>query len=338
MADGALFPACVTFPVIANHIDQEAMATPVFIVDAFTNEKFCGNQAAVCLFKKPRSDLEYQRIGAEFNLSETAVPLPLDTNDFKTASKFSLRWFTPTNEVSLCGHATLATAHVLFHDVGNVNQTIAFESKSGTLTVDKARNGSYQLNFPLYKLRSLKFSNKKNPFANKFEEIEGPAFILDIVKSLGIESKFKGALQNVDSKKCILVIDENTTKEELQNVTRCPDEMLKTHPEGTFVRGVVVSFKPKDPVAQGFVDKNGRPYDYVSRYFAPWVGINEDPATGSSQCVLANLWSKFFEEGRELYAFQCYPNRGAQFLVQPKNDRLAIKGEAVTVIQGTANF
>uniref|UniRef100_A0A1I7YJ56 PhzF family phenazine biosynthesis protein n=1 Tax=Steinernema glaseri TaxID=37863 RepID=A0A1I7YJ56_9BILA len=93
------------------------MSTPVYFVDAFTNAKFCGNQAAVCLFDTERSDEEYQRIAAEFNLSETAIPLPLNGASFKRAERFSLRWFTPTNEVNLCGHATLATAHVIFKEI-----------------------------------------------------------------------------------------------------------------------------------------------------------------------------------------------------------------------------
>uniref|UniRef100_A0A1I8AAW2 Phenazine biosynthesis-like domain-containing protein n=1 Tax=Steinernema glaseri TaxID=37863 RepID=A0A1I8AAW2_9BILA len=284
-----------------------------------------------------RSDEEYQRIAAEFNLSETAIPLPLDGASFKTAERFSLRWFTPITEVNLCGHATLATSHVIFKELGNKHETIFFETKSGELAVKKVSEGCYELNFPLYRLKSLKFPGKVNPLADKFDEIEAPSFILEVIKKLGLESKFIGALHS-PTKKCIVVLEENTTKDELLQVPRCPDELMMLHPDGSFITGVVVTFKPKDPVATGFVDKNGKPYDYVSRYFAPWNGLTEDPATGSSHCVLAELWSRFFESGKELYAFQCYPKRGAQFFVNPQGDRVRITGEAVTIVKGSADF
>ncbi|KIH60943.1 phenazine biosynthesis-like protein, partial [Ancylostoma duodenale] len=87
-----------------------------YIVDAFTSERFAGNQAAVCLIPRVLRDEEYRKIAAEFNLSETAFPIPTN-GDFKTASTFTLRWFTPTTEVPLCGHATLATSHVLFNEI-----------------------------------------------------------------------------------------------------------------------------------------------------------------------------------------------------------------------------
>uniref|UniRef100_A0A1I7YJR7 Phenazine biosynthesis-like domain-containing protein 1 n=1 Tax=Steinernema glaseri TaxID=37863 RepID=A0A1I7YJR7_9BILA len=185
---------------------------------------------------------------------------------------------------------------------------------------------------------SLKFPGKENPLADKFDEIEAPSFMVEIVKKLGLESKFVGALHSADTKNYIIVMDENTTKEEMAQVPRCTDELMKAQPDGSFIQGVLVSFKPKDPVAAGFVDRNGKPYDYVSRYFVPWVGVPEDPATGSSHCVLAELWSKFSEPGKELYAFQCYPKRGAQFFVNPQGDRVRITGEAVTVVKGSAEF
>ncbi|KAK0427111.1 hypothetical protein QR680_010066 [Steinernema hermaphroditum] len=311
--------------------------TSVFIVDAFTNEKFCGNQAAVCLFTEKKTDEEYQKIAAEFNLSETAFPLPLDSNDFKTAQKFNLRWFTPKTEVPLCGHATLAASHVIFKHAESEHSKLHFDTLSGPAEVEKISDGQYKINFPLYALKSFKIGNLQNPLASKFEEVEAPGFMHDIVKHLDVESKFRGAVYSSNARTLIIVLDETLTKEELGAINHNADQQLKCDPNGEYLEAVIITMKPKDAVKQGFVDKNGKPFDYASRYFGPWVGIAEDPATGSSHCVLAALWRELNEK-EEFYAFQCFPGRGAQFIIKPVGDRVEITGDAVTIVEGKANF
>ncbi|TWW67274.1 Phenazine biosynthesis-like domain-containing protein [Takifugu flavidus] len=125
------------------------MEIPVFTIDAFTNVQFEGNPAAVCLLQQELRDELYQKIAAEMNLSETTFISVLDPSDnFTTGSRFHLRWFTPTTEVSLCGHATLASAAVLFQHMKNVNHTLVFETRSGDLAVSM-QEAAYLMDFPL---------------------------------------------------------------------------------------------------------------------------------------------------------------------------------------------
>lgn len=111
------------------------------------------------------------KIAAEFNLSETAFPVPIGSTDFKTCSQFSLRWFTPKTEVPLCGHATLATSHVLFNEVGNVNKEIKFDTQSGVLIAKRDEKGNVEMNFPEYDLASVKFNDTPNPLQGIFSEV-----------------------------------------------------------------------------------------------------------------------------------------------------------------------
>jgi PhzF family phenazine biosynthesis protein len=306
-----------------------------FLIDAFTNVKFAGNQAAICLIPEKLSDSDYQQIASEFNLSETAYPLPLDSDNWETATKFSLRWFTPTVEVALCGHATLATAHVFFNEIGNKSPQITFKTLSGDLIVKK-HNDQLVMNFPQYK-KWISYESDKiesNKVYNLFENCPKEAFIDKIIELMTPSGKCRYVALAEEAKKLLLILDEKTTKSELLSITHHSDELLSLH-DGSIVRGVVVTLAPSDPKKQGFIDANEKPFDYVSRYFAPWAGINEDPATGSSQCALGPFWSKVKKSKGPFYAFQCYPGRGAQFIVEfPNDDRVDIYGNAVTVLRG----
>jgi predicted PhzF superfamily epimerase YddE/YHI9 len=305
-----------------------------YLIDAFTNVKFAGNQAAICLIPQKLSDKEYQKIAAEFNLSETAYPLPLDTENYETATKFSLRWFTPTVEVALCGHATLATSHVIFNEIGNKNPEITFETLSGDLIVRK-HNDQLVMNFPQYKKWISYESDKiQNGSLNLYENRPKESFIDKIVELMTPPGKCRYIALAVEARKLLLVLDEKTTKSELLSLPHHSNELLLAH-DGSVVRGVVVTLSPKDPKSQGFIDANGKSFDYVSRYFAPWAGINEDPATGSAQCALGPFWSKAKQSKGPFYAFQCYPGRGAQFTIEfPNEERVDIYGNALTVLRG----
>uniref|UniRef100_A0A7I4YIX2 Phenazine biosynthesis-like domain-containing protein n=1 Tax=Haemonchus contortus TaxID=6289 RepID=A0A7I4YIX2_HAECO len=306
-----------------------------FIVDAFTAERFTGNQAAVCLIPRVLRDGEYQKIAAEFNLSETAFPIPTD-GDFHTASKFSLRWFTPTAEVPLCGHATLASSHVLFNEIGNESSTITFATKSGNLVVRKGARKQVEMDFPQYNVTAIQFHGKPSSLANIFPEFRAPPHLHELIQSFIPKIiRVEAVAYASAAKKLIIVIDKETTNFELSQITAMRAErMVKLDPEGEFTRGVVVTFAPLHAMSQGFVDSEAEPYDYVCRYFAPWVGIMEDPATGSAQCALAPLWGAVLQK-RSLYAYQSYPNRGAQFRINLcDSGRVSILGQSVTVLQG----
>lgn len=314
------------------------MKCPIFIVDAFTTRRFAGNQAAVCLSQQDLTSEDAQTVAAEFNLSETAYPFPREEgHTFQTGSSFSLRWFTPKTEVDLCGHATLATSHVLFNEIGNNNERLDFHTRSGILSVTK-RGQAVEMNFPLYDITSAHLKHLKDPHDGLFPMFTAPSFLIDLIRCVVPESiAVRSVAYAAKAKKLIVEIDEETTKFELLALSPNFSEMLSIHPDGSHVRGFIVTLSPKRPHQQGFVDDADTPFDYVCRYFAPWVGINEDPATGSAQCALAPFWSRIIKK-KDLYAFQSYPNRGAQFRVNvlegTEEGRVSIIGSSVTVVRG----
>ncbi|KAE9550111.1 hypothetical protein FO519_006671 [Halicephalobus sp. NKZ332] len=304
------------------------MPYKAYIVDAFTNTRFAGNQAAVCLIPEKLSDAEYQKIGAEFNLSETSFSIPLDGDSWKTAKTFSLRWFTPTLEIELCGHATLATAHVIFNEIGNENEELVFTTMSGELRVKKAAKRLI-MNFPAY-YKTENFSTKRFKFNN--EPIN--PLLDEIVDILVPHLNPVQACLYTETGKLLLVLDSETTKDEFMSIKHNGDKLLQIH-DGSKIRGIVVTMSPKDAKKQGFVDSEGKPYDYISRFFVPWAGINEDPATGSAQCVLGPFWSKEKNSSGSFYAFQSHPGRGAQFKISfPTPGRINVEGESVTILRG----
>uniref|UniRef100_A0AC34Q5P8 Uncharacterized protein n=1 Tax=Panagrolaimus sp. JU765 TaxID=591449 RepID=A0AC34Q5P8_9BILA len=307
------------------------MLFKAFIVDAFTTVKFAGNQAAVCLIDQELAYDDYQNIAREFNLSETAFPIPID-GSWKTAKKFKLRWLTPTTEVNLCGHATLATAHVLFREVKNENGTLTFSTLSGDLIVVNSGD-NLVMNFPQFKTLTL-FGSKKLANPKLYQNEPEKDFIDNFIDILIPKIVPQKVCLAEEGKKLMIVLDPRTTREELLSVVPDGNALMKAH-DGSVVRGIILTLAPEDAAAQGFTDAEGRSYDYVSRYFAPWAGILEDPATGSSQCALGPFWSKEKNVKTKFYAYQCYPKRGAQFYVSfPNDDRIDIEGSAVTVIRG----
>jgi PhzF family phenazine biosynthesis protein len=261
------------------------MSIPIFQVDAFTAEPFKGNPAGVCLLSKPAEPSWMKSIAAEMNLAETAFPLP-------EGDSFRLRWFTPAVEVRLCGHATLATAHILWEEgVLAPTEEARFETLSGRLTA--RRDGDLiELDFP------------SRPVQPKL-----PAWIDSVVGVLGFKPLFVGM-----SAEDILIeaADEGTVR------SVEPDfALLRSLP----ARGVIVTSRSADPQ-----------FDFVSRFFAPAVGVSEDPVTGSSHCVLTPFWAQRLGKA-SMTAYQASA-RGGVLYVRLDNDRVRIAGRAVTVIRG----
>ena len=219
------------------------MTIPIYQVDAFTDKPFSGNPAAVCLLPKPFDAAWMQNVAQEMNLSETAFLL-------KEEKGFNLRWFTPETEVELCGHATLASAHILWeNNILNLNEQARFNTHSGLLTA-KHTGADIELNFP----------------AIPEEQEDIPS---QIAEALGVIPKYFG-----QSKFDYLI--EVDSEETVRNMN--PDfHLLKTVP----ARGVIVTAITESP-----------DYDFVSRFFAPAVGIDEDPVTGSAHGCLGPFWSK----------------------------------------------
>lgn len=306
---------------------------PSYIVDAFAKKRFTGNPAAVCLIPQIKKDEEYLKIASELNVSETAFPVPIGTSNYKTCSQFTLRWFTPTSEVPLCGHATLATSHILFNEIGNSNKELKFDTQTGILVVRRDESGNVELNLPEYDLTSIKFHHTTNPLHGIFSEFKAPSFLFDIVKCIvPTEMIIESCVYAAKPRVLVVVVDPLTTKFELEAVKVDVPKILQI-PNNGFLQGIALTLRPKNALIQGFTDSYDEPFDYASRYFAPWVGINEDPATGHAQCAMGPYWSKMTGK-TELYALQAFPTRGGIFRLRFHDGRVILNGPSVTVLRG----
>lgn len=250
-------------------------------VDAFTDSAFKGNPAAVCILDRERDAAWMQDVAKEMDLSETAFLL-------HHADGFGLRWFTPSVEVALCGHATLASAHALWEE--RVLETDArFHTLSGLLTA--TRNGDLiELDFP----------------AKAEEAAVVPPMLID---ALGVMPLYVGKNQ-------FDYLLEVESEEQVRALK--PDHArLRTIP----VRGVIVTARSSDPR-----------FDFVSRFFAPGSGVDEDPVTGSAHCALTPYWSKKLGK-TEMTAYQASA-RGGVVHVRLAGDRVKLGGRAVTILRG----
>ena len=256
------------------------MELTIYQVDAFTSNIFKGNPAAVIPLERWLPAEIMQNIALENNLSETAFFVPLKNN-------FHIRWFTPQAEVDLCGHATLATAHVIFHHLKNSREEIQFESKSGILRV-KRSGDLLMLNFPTSELTEIDIpDNLKNAF--RFKPI-----------------------------KCL------KGREDLMLTFEDENEILNLNPNFQ---------KISEATTRGIIATSGsKEFDFVSRFFAPTLGINEDPVTGSAHTMLIPYWSEILGKN-ELIAKQV-SKRGGLLYCKNLGERVEIGGNAVTYLMG----
>lgn len=260
------------------------MGLRIVQVDAFTDRPFAGNPAAVCILPAARDEQWMQDVAREMNLSETAFL-------HASGDGYALRWFTPAIEVALCGHATLASAHVLWQD-GHLpaDRTARFHTKSGLLTAER-RGAWIEMDFPAKKERSA----------------EPP---LGLLASLGIPTARYVGRNEFDY---LVEVDDEAT---VRGLT--PDFTTLGKIEA---RGVIVTSRAASS-----------DYDYVSRFFAPAAGVNEDPVTGSAHVCLAPYWSA--KLGRpELVGYQA-SSRGGIVRTHARGDRVGLGGQAVTVLAG----
>jgi PhzF family phenazine biosynthesis protein len=261
-----------------------SLALALYQVDAFTSKAFAGNPAAVVILDAIRTDDWMQSVAAEMNLSETAFVLPLDSG------RYQLRWMTPTVEVDLCGHATLAAAHVMFsHHLAS--DTIEFESRSGIL-IARMTDGKIELNFP----------------AKPERPIAAPAELLRAIPS---EPLYLG--RNDFDYLVELASDEDVRR------LRPDFGLLRS----LGVRGIVATAGAR----------RGADYDFISRGFFPGSGIDEDPVTGSAHCMLAPYWQPRLNKAR-LVGYQA-SFRGGYVECEIDGDRVKLRGDAVTVFEGT---
>ena len=283
----------------------------ISIVDAFAQRPFEGNPAAVCFIgdKNPCDDI-LQAIASEMNQAETAFLVSTNDN-YKDGSNFGLRWFTPTNEVPLCGHATLASAAALFEVAGNSNSKITFSTLSGDLYATKDGNGFIDMDLPLNE--PLKVS------ASAYRDINA-AVLGDMSSVLNEVWLSKSA------KKLLLKMKTGFSLAQLCSINPNFSKMLSLH-DGSEFKGVIVTADARD----------SETHDFYSRYFAPWNGIPEDHVTGSAHTVLAPFWFKITKK-REMLGRQC-SKRGGNVKVKLRGDgRVDVGGRATVVMKGTFSF
>ncbi len=248
-------------------------------VDAFSERPFAGNPAMVYRLESWLDDRLMQQIAAEHNLAETAFVV-------REAQGWRIRWFTPVTEVPLCGHATLATAYVLFEVYGQAAQRIDFLSQSGPLSVTR-EEGLLWLDFPL-----------RSPSSQAGREAVAQALGVEVVELLGANE--------------LLAVLESE-----QAVRECRPDMTAL---------------AKLPWPGVIVTARGEQHDFVSRYFAPAIGVDEDPVTGSTHCCLVPYWAQQLDKP-QLSAYQCSARGGALFC-RLEGQRVKIGGHARLIASG----
>ncbi|KAI4886231.1 hypothetical protein NFI96_023513 [Prochilodus magdalenae] len=284
------------------------MEIPMFIVDAFARSPFEGNPAAVCLLEKPLQEELYQNIASEMNLSETVFIIKLKpTDDFCSGTRFRIRWFTPIHEVELCGHATLASAAVLFYRRENANPVVVFETLSGELRVGQ-RGESVVMDFPLNK-----------------PEVQDQSEYKDLLKAAVGDLPIQDVCLCKNTYNLLVCLADTCDRSIFTSMKPNGDDLLK-HETGSKFKGVIVTMKG-DPTSQP-------KYDFVSRYFAPWHGVLEDPVCGSAHTILAPYWYERLGK-KKMLAYQC-SRRGGELELELRDDgRVDIAGRVVVLLQGT---
>lgn len=257
----------------------------MYQVDAFTHHLFGGNPAAVVPLERWPNDTLLQAIAMENNLSETAFFV-------ETGAHFQLRWFTPTTEVPLCGHATLASAWVIFNEINPDLQEIQFNSLGGPLSVRRLDQGWMELDFPAFGTEALE---------------EGDAAAL--AKAMGAHPV--QCLRVLDKENAMLVFER---AEQVRALTPDMRALLSLPYSG------VIATAPGDDC------------DFVSRYFAPAVGIDEDPVTGSTHCALTPYWAA--QLGKQTLEARQISARGGVLRCTLRGERVGIAGQAVPYFRG----
>lgn len=256
------------------------MKIPFYQIDAFTSSLFSGNPAGVCLLDDWLENATMQAVAAENNLSETAFLVPRN-EDYK------IKWFTPKVEVDLCGHATLASAFVIFNYVDKSRDTVCFDSASGPLTV-KRNKDSLSMDFPSDKLLPCPAPN-------------------ELLDGLHIEPD-----EVLLSRDYLVVYD---SEDKIKSLRPDMEKLSQLDRRG------IIATAP------------GSQCDFVSRFFAPSVGIPEDPVTGSAHCTLVPYWAN--KTGKTQFHALQLSQRGGELFCKQMGDRVAIAGKAVAYLEGT---
>jgi PhzF family phenazine biosynthesis protein len=276
---------------------MRAMPLRLFQIDAFTDRPFAGNQAAVCVLDEPAPAAWMQAMAAETDLPATAFVVPPAAPD----GEWSLRWFTAARELALCGHATLATSHVLLHELGVAGDVIRYATVAGTLTARSAGDGLVELDLPAHPATPSP-ADAGAVLAALYADGSAPA-----------GDTFRGF-------------------EDLLVVVPSPDDVrrlvIDTDALATIPARCIIVSAAVDPTGSGGDDAD---VDIVCRVFAPSVGVGEDPVTGSAHCLLGPYWADRL--GIPTVRSHQASARGGHLRVEVRGDRVALHGRAVTVLR-----
>jgi PhzF family phenazine biosynthesis protein len=259
------------------------MKHKIFQVDAFTNKAFSGNPACVVLLERGQPDSWMQSVASEMNLSETAFISG-------RTSPFDLRWFTPAVEVDLCGHATLATAHILYEtEIAAKDERIDFNTRGGLLNTTY-KDGWIEMDFPSFPTIAIKD-----------------------------KARIAKALKHTPT-------EVYTSSESIMAVFEDPEIIYHMAPDLELIKAL----KNQGIMVTSLSDEND--IDFISRYFAPYVGIDEDPVTGSAHSSLGPYWGNRLN--KQILTAKQVSARGGDLRIKLKDDRVLICGQAVTIFSG----
>lgn len=266
------------------------MKIKTYIIDAFTDQPFKGNPAGVCLLEAPLDDATMQSVAAEMNLSETAFVLPMAGRNHD----YTIRYFTPTVEIPLCGHATLAAAKVILQEVGHPE--VMFTTHHGLTLSAQADDAFIRMAFPWY---------------DTVPYTPPP----DLLQAIGL-TQYTHSGFNHDLKMLIVEV------EDLETLKQITPDFPRLTASISVLNNLVITARSTDPA-----------YDFYSRCFCPWIGIPEDPVTGASHTILAKYWMDKLHK-TNLTAYQASARGGFMHLAVYDDHRLAIRSKAQIVLAG----
>lgn len=268
--------------------------TPTYIVDSFTDESFKGNPAGVCIIQNTLEIHQMFSIAKELGLSETAFVKKTTTDH-----TYTIRYFSPKVEIPLCGHATLASAKVLFEEDKSIQKLTFITIENIKLIIEKIEDGYIKMIFPVYDTVPAKPPK-------------------ELLNALGID-KIENSVFNKETKILLLEINSSII---LQNLTPDFTALYNSHKNINGVLVTSLSLKEK--------------YDFESRYFWPWTGTNEDPVTGGTHTFLSKYWAKKLNKTK-LNSFQCSKRTGFMEIELLNKDKLSIKSTAKIIFRGYLN-
>jgi predicted PhzF superfamily epimerase YddE/YHI9 len=304
------------------------MSTPIYKVDSFTNQPFGGNPAGVCLLREARDERWMQSVAREMNLSETAFLVP-------RGGDYDLRWFTPSVEIALCGHATLASAHILWETKRlATNAPARFHTMSGLLTCTRDRD-RIAMDFPtivaveaapppeLLRALGVRATFAGNNKMDWLVEVDSEATVRALAPDFAL-------LKTIPVRGVIVTARAAHAAKDATHAPSVPSRTAKTELQRSSTAGARTAGSSTSSAKDA--SAVGAKYDFVSRFFAPRAGVDEDPVTGSAHCCLAPYWGTKLEK-KELVGWQASA-RGGEVRMKWNGDRVVLSGQAVTVLRG----